>query len=122
MMGLRHTDFDRLRSHRQLFGEDEDGGELDEAEKQGENGKTLQNNVDFLYLTGLSIANEIAALRKEAQAFKAVRAALRSAPEGDASSSGPSAAKLVFNKVRISGRLMSSCVSALSSLVNLLLP
>ncbi|KII85453.1 hypothetical protein PLICRDRAFT_115957 [Plicaturopsis crispa FD-325 SS-3] len=45
----------------QLFGEDEDaGGELDEAEKQGEN------------------AQEIATLRKEAQAFKAVRAALRS--------------------------------------------
>ncbi|KAH9941250.1 uncharacterized protein BXZ73DRAFT_98467 [Epithele typhae] len=65
----------------QLFGEDEDGAELDEAEKQGEN------------------ASEIAALRKEAQAFKAVREALRSVPAGDASSSGPSAAKLVFNKV-----------------------
>ncbi|CDO73925.1 hypothetical protein BN946_scf185016.g82 [Trametes cinnabarina] len=63
-----------------LFGEEEDSGsELDEAEKQGENAK------------------EIAALRKEAQAFKAVRAALRSAPADEASSSG--AAKMVFNKV-----------------------
>jgi ubiquitin-like 1-activating enzyme E1 B len=45
----------------QLFGEDEDGtDELDEAEKQGEN------------------AEEIAALRKEALAYKAVRSALRS--------------------------------------------
>ncbi|KAI0718410.1 hypothetical protein C8T65DRAFT_638983 [Cerioporus squamosus] len=66
----------------QLFGEEEDGGELDEAEKQGENG-----------------TKEIAALRKEAQAFKAVRAALRTLPAGDASSSGPSAAKMVFSKV-----------------------
>ncbi|RDX46452.1 hypothetical protein OH76DRAFT_1406967 [Lentinus brumalis] len=65
----------------QLFGEEEDGGELDEAEKQGENAK------------------EIAALRKEAQAFKAVRAALRSPPAGDASSSDSSAAKMVFSKV-----------------------
>ncbi|KAH9855584.1 hypothetical protein C2E23DRAFT_813898 [Lenzites betulinus] len=64
----------------QLFGEDEDaGGELDEAEKQGEN------------------ANEIAALRKEALAFKAVRSALRSPSSGENSSS--SAAKLVFDKV-----------------------
>ncbi|KAH9896598.1 hypothetical protein C8Q73DRAFT_416350 [Cubamyces lactineus] len=63
----------------QLFGEDEDSGsELDEAEKQGEN------------------ATEIAALRKEALAFKAVRDALRSAT-ADGSSSG--AAKMVFNKV-----------------------
>ncbi|TBU39389.1 hypothetical protein BD309DRAFT_1012010 [Dichomitus squalens] len=66
----------------QLFGEDEDGGELDEAEKQGEN------------------ASEIAALRKEAQAFKAVRTALRSAPSPTASSSSSSsAAKAVFTKV-----------------------
>ncbi|KAM5541730.1 hypothetical protein V8D89_004459 [Ganoderma adspersum] len=66
----------------QLFGEDEDGGELDEAEKQGEN------------------ASEIAALRKEAQAFKIVRVALRSAPTpNDAASSSSSAAKLVFSKV-----------------------
>ncbi|KAF7327636.1 Ubiquitin-like modifier activating enzyme 2 [Mycena kentingensis (nom. inval.)] len=59
----------------QLFGEDEDAvGELDEAEKQGEN------------------AQEIATLRKEALAFNAVREALRSP---DASQ----AAKKVFEKV-----------------------
>ncbi|KAK7055294.1 hypothetical protein R3P38DRAFT_2846239 [Favolaschia claudopus] len=59
----------------QLFGEDEDAvGELDEAEKQGEN------------------AQEIATLRREAQAFHAVRQALRS-------SSAKNAAKLVFEKV-----------------------
>ncbi|KAI0693160.1 hypothetical protein BC835DRAFT_1508132 [Cytidiella melzeri] len=63
----------------QLFGEDEDvggEGELDEAEKQGEN------------------AQEIATLRKEAQAFKSVRAALRTT-----SSTHSDAAKLVFHKV-----------------------
>ncbi|GJE92396.1 ubiquitin-activating enzyme E1-like protein [Phanerochaete sordida] len=61
----------------QLFGEDEDsGGELDEAEKQGEN------------------AQEIATLRKEAQAFKKVRAALRQSDPGS-----DEAARLVFNKV-----------------------
>ncbi|KAI0763975.1 hypothetical protein BD413DRAFT_606430 [Trametes elegans] len=64
----------------QLFGEDEadSGQELDEAEKQGENAK------------------EIAALRKEAQAFRAVRAALRSTAADGSSSS---AAKMVFDKV-----------------------
>ncbi|KAH9923897.1 uncharacterized protein B0H18DRAFT_451862 [Fomitopsis serialis] len=63
----------------QLFGEDEDSGsELDEAEKQGEN------------------AQEIATLRKEAQAFKAVRTALRM-PEVEGQ--GPSAAKMAFEKV-----------------------
>ncbi|RDB30882.1 Ubiquitin-activating enzyme E1-like [Hypsizygus marmoreus] len=60
----------------QLFGEDEDaGGELDEAEKQGED------------------AQEIATLRKEAQAFNAVRTALRSP------SPSTNAAKLAFEKV-----------------------
>ncbi|KAI0280185.1 hypothetical protein BGY98DRAFT_965060 [Russula aff. rugulosa BPL654] len=60
----------------QLFGEDEDSTcELDEAEKQGED------------------ANEIENLRREAQAFKSVRTALRSR---DTSSS---AAKMVFQKV-----------------------
>ncbi|KAG6333441.1 hypothetical protein ID866_5643 [Astraeus odoratus] len=60
----------------QLFGEDENGGaELDEAEKQGEN------------------AQEIAALRKEALAYKAVRNSLRSAATTD------DAAKTVFRKV-----------------------
>jgi ubiquitin-like 1-activating enzyme E1 B len=61
----------------QLFGEDEDaGGELDDAEKQGEN------------------SQEIANLRKEAQAFQAVRAALRSPNEQPSN-----AAKMVFQKV-----------------------
>ncbi|KAI6038560.1 hypothetical protein EDC04DRAFT_1953498 [Pisolithus marmoratus] len=60
----------------QLFGEDEDGtAELDDAEKQGEN------------------AQEIAALRKEALAYKAVRQALRTAGTVD------DAAKTVFQKV-----------------------
>ncbi|KAJ7595673.1 hypothetical protein C8J56DRAFT_386527 [Mycena floridula] len=60
----------------QLFGEDEDAsGELDEAEKQGEN------------------AQEIATLRKEAQAFRAVRDALRS------STLGSDPAKMAFQKV-----------------------
>ncbi|KAJ3563808.1 hypothetical protein NP233_g8693 [Leucocoprinus birnbaumii] len=62
----------------QLFGEDEDAvGELDEAEKQGEN------------------AQEIETLRKEAQAFKAVRRALRT-PSPNGSSD---VAKAVFDKV-----------------------
>ncbi|KAF8066921.1 hypothetical protein FPV67DRAFT_1670389 [Lyophyllum atratum] len=62
----------------QLFGEDEDAGvELDEAEKHGEN------------------EQEIATLRKEAQAFNGVRAALRStSPE-----ISKDAARLVFQKV-----------------------
>ncbi|KAF7312326.1 Ubiquitin-like modifier activating enzyme 2 [Mycena indigotica] len=59
----------------QLFGEDEDAvGELDEAEKQGEN------------------AQEIATLRREALAFNAVREALRS-PQAT------KAAQKVFEKV-----------------------
>ena len=80
----------------QLFGEDEDaGGELDAAEKQGENGVYLFACCVSLIdpHTNLS-AQEIATLRKEAQAFKAVRAALRSpATTGDA-------ARMVFQKVR----------------------
>ncbi|CAK5264981.1 unnamed protein product [Mycena citricolor] len=61
----------------QLFGEDEDAvGELDDAEKQGEN----------------DTAQEIATLRREAQAFTAVREALRSP-------ASHTAAKDVFNKV-----------------------
>ncbi|OAX41827.1 hypothetical protein K503DRAFT_790531 [Rhizopogon vinicolor AM-OR11-026] len=60
----------------QLFGEDEDGtNELDEAEKQGEN------------------AEEVAALRKEALAYKAVRSALRSAQTAE------DIAQRVFKKV-----------------------
>ncbi|KAF9531343.1 hypothetical protein CPB83DRAFT_848881 [Crepidotus variabilis] len=59
----------------QLFGEDEDAtGELDDAEKQGEN------------------AQEIETLRKEAQAFKTVRDAIRNKKASDA-------AKLAFQKV-----------------------
>lgn len=59
----------------QLFGEDEDAvGELDAAEQQGEN------------------ANEIAALRKEALAFKVVRNALLGPNSQDA-------ARMVFQKV-----------------------
>ncbi|KAF8590669.1 hypothetical protein K439DRAFT_1627653 [Ramaria rubella] len=62
----------------QLFGEDEDDqGELDEAEKQGEN------------------AIEISNLRREAQAFKAVRTLLRSVGQ----SAEADAAQRVFNKV-----------------------
>ncbi|KIK26150.1 hypothetical protein PISMIDRAFT_676289 [Pisolithus microcarpus 441] len=61
----------------QLFGEDEDGTtELDDAEKQGENG-----------------GQEIAALRKEALAYRAVRKALRAAETTH------DAAKTVFQKV-----------------------
>ncbi|KAJ3932803.1 MAG: hypothetical protein NXY57DRAFT_1001476 [Lentinula lateritia] len=57
----------------QLFGVDEDAGaELDEAEKQGEN------------------AEEIANLRKEAESFAQVRAAIRS---------GGPAARMIFDKI-----------------------
>ncbi|KAI5119541.1 hypothetical protein M0805_008527 [Coniferiporia weirii] len=73
----------------QLFGEDEESGdELDAAEKAGEN------------------AREIANLRKEAQAFTAVRNAIRSAPspngsaaKGAGSRESTDAARLAFNKV-----------------------
>jgi ubiquitin-like 1-activating enzyme E1 B len=60
-----------------LFGEDENGGdELDAAEKAGENGKTLVL-VWQDYLHDFLVAQEIENLRKEAQAFRAVRKALR---------------------------------------------
>ncbi|KAI0916109.1 hypothetical protein AcW1_010036 [Taiwanofungus camphoratus] len=62
----------------QLFGEDEDSEELDEAEKQGEN------------------SQEIATLRKEALAFKRVRLALRTPSQGSKVSN---AAEMVFKKV-----------------------
>ncbi|KLO06151.1 hypothetical protein SCHPADRAFT_1002503 [Schizopora paradoxa] len=74
----------------QLFGEDENGGnELDEAEKQGEN------------------EQEIATLRKEAQAFTLVRKALRNSQpsangkmNGNSHASGSAdAARLAFDKV-----------------------
>ncbi|KAF9235958.1 hypothetical protein BU15DRAFT_64407 [Melanogaster broomeanus] len=60
----------------QLFGEDEDGGsELDEAEKQGENSQHVSSlRIILVVLTReLNLAQEIAALRKEALAYKAVR-------------------------------------------------
>ncbi|EIN04677.1 hypothetical protein PUNSTDRAFT_146335 [Punctularia strigosozonata HHB-11173 SS5] len=65
----------------QLFGEDEDAGgqsDLDEAEKQGEN------------------AQEIAKLRQEQQAFKAVRTALRTPSTTDPNADP---AKMAFQKV-----------------------
>ncbi len=92
-----------FRADSQLFGEDEDadaGGELDEAEKQGENCEassmaSTSRHFDVLMFS----AAEIATLRKEAQAFKSVRAALRST-SADASSSS-SASKQAFDKVRV---------------------
>ena len=94
----------RLTKDRQLFGEDEDStDELDEAEKQGENGEPpydlcLPSNAllpwTFTLVPCLLLAQEIENLRREAQAFKSVRAALRSK---DTSSS---AAKMAFQKVQ----------------------
>jgi hypothetical protein len=94
----------RLTRDRQLFGEDEDStDELDEAEKQGENGELSYahspsfNPLLLWILTRRSmllLAQEIENLRREAQAFKSVRAALRS------KDSSSNAAKMVFQKVR----------------------
>src|SRR5436190_2172992 len=87
----------------QLFGEDEDAvGELDEAEKQGENGNIFFSLGSSRFCRSLTSniardsAQEIENLRKEALAFRAVRAALRSkqANDGDA-------ARKVFHKVGI---------------------
>jgi len=82
---------------RQLFGEDEDAvGELEAAEEMGENGVFLASCLDTSqYHNGkfLNLAQEIATLKKEAQAFKNVRQALRSA-----TASG-SASRMVFEKV-----------------------
>jgi hypothetical protein len=86
---------------RQLFGEDEDStDELDEAEKQGENGESFfPCSVPILSFgrspRHLSPAQEIENLRKEAQAFKSVRAALRSR------NTSSRAAKMVFQKVQL---------------------
>ncbi|KAH9177780.1 hypothetical protein EDB89DRAFT_1439238 [Lactarius sanguifluus] len=92
----------------QLFGEDEDStDELDEAEEQGENGEisfslscTLAFDSPYLSFFPAFIpvlllfpAQEIANLRKEAQAFKSVRTALRS------QNTSSCAAKMVFQKV-----------------------
>lgn len=85
-----------LCAYSQLFGEDENaGGELDEAEKQGENGRLRNAQRQPRVAECIPIAQEIATLRKEALAFKAVRAALRT-PHEDGSSS---AARIVFQKV-----------------------
>ncbi|KAG6372118.1 hypothetical protein JVT61DRAFT_7895 [Boletus reticuloceps] len=63
----------------QLFGEDEDGStELDEAEKQGENGLHSLVIYRIIAPTDVRIAQERAALRKEALAYKAIHNALRS--------------------------------------------
>ncbi|KAG6817377.1 hypothetical protein H0H87_009564 [Tephrocybe sp. NHM501043] len=80
----------------QLFGEDEDaGGELDEAEQQGENGTMLFTLISSKPPSPLPTAQEIATLRKEAQAFNSVRSAIRSTnPEINRD-----AAKLAFQKV-----------------------
>lgn len=83
----------------QLFGEDEDAGsELDVAEKEGENGKWNSSPM-FENNTNCTAAQEIATLRREAQAFRTVREALRNPNDmGDA-------AQLVFQKVGPSSEL-----------------
>lgn len=92
-----------LLQNSQLFGEDEDAiDELDQAEKQGENGKTYiyilssfsPEFLPFLFLLVLQV-QEIEMLRKEALAFKVVRKALRT-PSPNGSSD---VAKNVFDKV-----------------------
>jgi len=94
-----------LLQNSQLFGEDEDAiDELDQAEKQGENGKTYiyiyilssfsPEFLPFVFLLVLQV-QEIEMLRKEALAFKAVRKALRT-PSPNGSSD---VAKNVFDKV-----------------------
>lgn len=92
--GVSHVPVMRLFFHlhfRQLFGEDEDAtGELDEAEKQGENGMLILMRPETCLIP--DPAQEIDTLRKEALAFHAVRTALRSP-------SGTDAAKMVFQKV-----------------------
>ena len=85
-----------MTSNRQLFGEDEDESgedELNEALQQGENGQSVTGFIMPSVAHDSLIAQEIAALRKEAQAFKRVRTALRS-PTND-----EEAAKLAFEKV-----------------------
>ncbi|KAF8550033.1 hypothetical protein OG21DRAFT_1525417 [Imleria badia] len=71
----------------QSFGDDEDGGtQLDEAEKQGEMVSVFRHS------------QEIAALRKDALAYKAVRNALRSPKTTD------DAAMTVFQKPVVDGK------------------
>lgn len=88
-------------SHRQLFGADDEaeGQELDDAEKNGENGKSRSSLGHFyVALRSAPVAEEIQELRKEAQANKALRASLRE--EG--------AAKRVFTKVNCTSSTCSS--------------
>nr|GAT60818.1 ubiquitin-like modifier activating enzyme 2 [Mycena chlorophos] len=80
----------------QLFGEDEDAvGELDEAEKQGENAQeiaTLRREALAFNAVREALPQEIATLRREALAFNAVREALRTPKTSGA-------VKKVFEKV-----------------------
>jgi hypothetical protein len=77
---------------------------LDDAEKQGENGERFSDDFCTPFnallpwiltlVSALLLADEIANLRREAQAFKSVRAALRS------ENTSSTAAKMVFQKVQ----------------------
>ena len=80
-----------------MFGEDEDASgevELNEALQRGENGAYIIDAVVFPATHSPPPAQEIATLRKEAQAFRRVRTALRSPNDDD-----DEAAKLAFEKV-----------------------
>jgi ubiquitin-like 1-activating enzyme E1 B len=82
--------------NRQLFGEDEDASgeaELNEALQKGENCTSVVDSLMFPVILDALIAQEIATLRKEAQAFRRVRTALRSPGDDE------EAAKLAFEKV-----------------------
>lgn len=79
-----------------MFGEDEDASgeaELNEALQRGENGVYVIDAIVLPATHSPPTAQEIATLRKEAQAFRRVRTALRS-PNDD-----EEAAKLAFEKV-----------------------
>ena len=107
------------RTARQLFGEAEDDGvELDEAEKQGENGKYVPriDESDQMYDVirppscplPLAAAKEIETLRREAQAFAAVRQLLRTRTSNVTNGNGShaslkhsSAARAAFDKACI---------------------
>lgn len=105
-----------------MFGEDEDGGdELDAAEKSGENGLFCPIFI-FQKLNTLIPAQEIATLRKEAQAFTAVRKSLRTSPSmngtisnGEGSSKkAVDAARLAFDKVGYYGSyVFTKCLAIL---------
>lgn len=89
----------------QLFGADEDADDLDEAEKNGENGQyfpLLQALCLIAKLTILaSLVDEIQNLRKEAAAIKTLRATLVE----------PGASQRVFEKVSFS---LYTCSPSLS--------